>query len=298
MPTANVNGITLDYEERGRPGDPAVLLVMGLGSQRIAWPDELIDGLVRRQLRVVTFDNRDVGKSTIFDSAPASGSTIARALRGERFEPPYTLADMAADAVGLLDHLAIARAHIVGASMGGMIAQHIAVGWPDRVTSLVSVMSTTGSRTVGQATDAATKVLFTPPPSERAAYIEDAVRKRRVLGSRTLFDEDVIRIFAGMAYDRGLHPMGTTRQLLAIYADGDRTSRLASVAAPTLVIHGRHDPLIGVSGGEATAAAIAGARLMVMEEMGHDLPLPLIPELVEEIGDHIRAAETGQEQVA
>lgn len=298
MPTADINGITLDFEQRGEPGDPAVLLVMGLGSQRIAWPDDLLDGLVARGLRVITFDNRDVGRSTIFDHAPASGSAIAAALRGEPFEAPYTLRDMAADAVGLLDHLGHNGVHLVGVSMGGMIAQHIAFGWPERVLSLVSVMSTTGGRTVGQATPEGTQVLFTPPPAERDAYVEDTVRKRRVLGSRTLFDEDTVRILAGESYDRGLHPAGTTRQLLAIYADRDRTQRLAGVEAPTLVIHGRHDPLIGLSGGEATAAAIEGARLLVLDEMGHDLPLPLVDTLVEAVAKHVNAAEGGVEQVA
>ncbi len=298
MPTADVNGITLDFDPHGRRGDPAVLLVMGLGSQRIAWPDELVDDLVGRGLHVVTFDNRDVGGSTIFDDHPVSGATIARAARGEPFDPPYALRDMAEDALGLLDHLAIERAHVVGVSMGGMIAQHLAFGWPQRVASLTSVMSTTGSRSVGQATPEATAVLFSPPPSERAAYIEDTVRKRRVLGSRTLFDPDTVRIVAGKAYDRGLHPAGTARQLLAIYADGDRTSRLAGVVAPTLVVHGRWDPLIGLSGGQATAAAIAGARLVVLDEMGHDLPLPLVDTLADMVAEHIRGAEEGVEQVA
>lgn len=298
MPTADVNGITLDFSERGKRGDPPVLMVMGLGSQRIAWPDQLLDGLVERRLHVITFDNRDVGRSTAFDDLPGSGSMIGRMMRGERFDPPYTLADMAADAVGLLDHLGIARAHVVGASMGGMIAQHLAFGCPDRVASLVSVMSTTGERTVGQATAEASEVLFTPPPLQRAAYVEDVVRKRRVLGSRTLFDEDTTRLLAGRAFDRGLHPAGTTRQLLAIYADGDRTERLSRITAPTLVIHGRHDPLIGVSGGEATAAAIPGARLLVIDQMGHDLPLPLMQTVVDAVADHVHAACGGVEQVA
>lgn len=298
MPTADIGSVTLDFEERGDPADPAVLLVMGLGAQRVAWPDALLDGLVARGLRVITFDNRDVGRSTILADAPGGGSLIARAMRGEPFEAPYTLPEMAGDAVGLLDHLSIHGAHVVGVSMGAMVAQHIAFGFPERVLSLVSIMSTTGEGSVGQATPEALDALFSPPPSQRAAYIEDSVAKRRILGRRTLFDEDAMRILCGMVFDRGLHPAGTARQLLAIFADGDRTERLAQITAPTLVIHGRHDPLIAVSGGEATAKAIPGARLLVLEEMGHDLPGPLVDTLVEAIGDHIAASDEGVEQVA
>ena len=293
MPTARCNGITLDYETRGERADPALLLVMGLGSQRITWPDELLDALVARGFFVVTFDNRDVGRSTIFDQFPVGGSDVVSAVTGQPFEAPYSLSDMAADAIGLLDHLGIERAHVVGASMGGMIAQHLAIDWPERVLSLTSVMSSTGNRNVGQATEEATAVLFTPAPPGREAYIADFVRRRRLLGSRTLFDADRAAELAGRLHDRGLHPAGTVRQLLAIYADGDRTTRLAGVPAPTLVIHGRDDPLIGRSGGEATAAAIEGARLLVLDEMGHDLPLPLLETLVTAITEHAGASGAG-----
>ena len=293
MPTAATNGIILDYEVLGDPANPPLLMIMGLGSQRITWPPELLDGLAARGFFVVTFDNRDAGRSTIFDSVPASGSSIAAAFNGQPFEAPYTLADMAADTVGLLDHLGIERAHVVGASMGGMIAQHLAFSWPDRVATLTSIMSTTGDRDVGEATAEATAVLFRQPPAQRDAFLDDFVARRRTLGSPTLFSAMRARVLAGRTYDRGLHPAGTARQLLAIYADGDRTSRLGHITAPTLVIHGRVDPLISCSGGEATAEAIPGATLLVFEDMGHDLPLPLLPRIVDAIADHADNAEAG-----
>lgn len=286
MPTAACNGITIDYEVRGDAGQPVILAIMGLGSQRVLWPPELLDGLAGRGFQVVTFDNRDAGRSTIFSDAPVSGSAIAAAISGMPFDPPYTLNDMAADAVGLLDHLRVDAAHVVGASMGGMIAQHLAFSWPHRVKTLTSIMSTTGKKAVGVATAEASAVLFSQPPTQRERYIDDFVARRRVLGSPSLFDEGRARAVAAVVFDRGLQPAGTARQLLAIYADRDRTSRLAGITAPTLVIHGRQDPLITLSGGEATAAAIDGAKLVVFDEMGHDLPLPLIPPLVDAIADH------------
>ena len=297
MPTAGCNGITVDYELRGNLSDPTLLMIMGLGSQRIMWPDELLDGLVAEGFSVLTFDNRDAGHSTIFDQFPARGATIMAALTGQPFEAPYSVGDMAADAAGLLGHLGIEQAHVVGASMGGMIAQHLAFGWPDRVATLTSIMSTTGSPEVGQATEAASAVLFTPPPTERAAYVEDFVRRRRLLGSTTLFNAERTAELAGRVHDRGLQPSGTARQLLAIYADRDRTQRLARITAPTLIIHGRDDPLIGMSGGEATAAAIAGAALLIIDDMGHDLPLPLVPTIIDAIAGHAAGNDVG-EQVA
>lgn len=298
MPTASVNDITLDYEQWGSADDPPVLLVMGLGSQRILWPPELIDGLVQRDLRVVAFDNRDVGRSTFLSHLPASGGDIARALNREPFDAPYALADMAADAVGLLDHLDIEQAHVVGASMGGMIGQHLAFGFPERVATLTSIMSTTGSAEVGNATAEASVALFTPPPTTRDAYIRDFVARRGALGSPGLFDAERARHVAAAVYDRGVDSAGTVRQLLAIYADRDRTDRLAQITAPTLVIHGNADPLVDVSGGRATAAAIPRAELLILDGMGHDLPLPLLPHLIDAITDHIRSAEEEAEQVA
>lgn len=179
-----------------------------------------------------------------------------------------------------------------------MIAQHLAFGLPERVASLTSIMSTTGSSDVGNATPEASAVLFTPPPTTRGAYIEDFVARRGALGSPGLFDANRARDVAAAVYDRGIDPAGTARQLLAIYADRDRTSRLREITAPTLVIHGNADPLIDVSGGRATAAAIPGAELLILDGMGHDFPLPLVPHLVDAIAEHIAAAEDDAEQVA
>lgn len=291
MPTADVNGLTLDYETRGRQGDPTILLVMGLTAQRIVWPPELVDALVAEGLRVVTFDNRDVGRSTRLDDHPVPPQAIGAAYQGQDVDAPYGLADMAADAIALLDHLGVERAHVVGASMGGMIAQHVAFSRPERVASLTSIMSTTGRRDVGQSTQDALAVLLTPPPQEREPYIEAAVERARVFSSPMLFDPDRVRALAARVHDRGLAPYGAARQLLAILTDRDRTDRLTGITAPTLVIHGAADTLIDVSGGRATAEAIPGARLVVYEEMGHDLPLPLLPQITKEIVTHVRAAE-------
>jgi pimeloyl-ACP methyl ester carboxylesterase len=292
VPTADVNGLTLDYATRGREGDPVILLVMGLTAQRIAWPPELVDALVAEGFRVVTFDNRDVGRSTRLDDHPVPPQAIGAAYQGEDVDAPYGLADMAADAIALLDHLGIERVHVVGASMGGMIAQHLAFSHPGRVVSLTSIMSTTGRGDVGQATQDALAVLLTPPPQERELYIEAAVERARVISSPTLFDPERIRALAARVHERGLAPFGAARQLLAILTDRDRTERLARITAPTLVIHGAADALIDVSGGRATAEAIPDARLVVYEEMGHDLPLPLLSQITKEILTHVRAAES------
>lgn len=287
MPTADVDGITLDYEVIGEPGAPVVVLIAGLGSQRIRWPGALLDGLVERRLRVVTFDNRDVGRSTILDQHSVTGSLVAAAVRGEEVPAPYTLADMAGDTVGLLDYLGVDRAHLVGMSMGGMIAQRVALAYPDRVASLVSVMSRPGSRENGQGTPEATAVLFRAPPGERGSFIDDYVRRARIIGTRSMLDEGGVRELAGRVFDRGVHPEGTGRQILAIHADGDRTDQLADVTAPTLVIHGSADPLIDVSGGKATAAAIPDAQFVVIDEMAHDLPAPLVPRIVDLVANHV-----------
>jgi pimeloyl-ACP methyl ester carboxylesterase len=287
MPTAAVDGITLDYEERGDTSGATVLLIAGLGSQRIRWPVQLLEGLADRGLRVVTFDNRDAGRSTILDQHPVTGSRVAAAVQGEDVEAPYTLADMAADTVGLLDHLGVDRAHLVGMSMGGMIAQHVAFTFGERVASLTSMMSSTGSRDVGQGTPEATAVLFRAPPGEREAFIADSLRRARVIGTRSMLDEERVRDLAGRTFDRGVHPEGTGRQILALYGDGDRTQRLGGITAPTLVIHGGGDPLIDVSGGRATAAAIPDAELVIIDELAHDLPAPLLPFLVDLIAGHV-----------
>ena len=272
-----VDGVRLDTHLEGPEDGEVVLLVSGLGSQRIGWPAALPASLHAAGLRTLTVDNRDVGRSTKLDDAPGDG-------------PPYLLADMAADHAGVLAHLGIERAHLVGVSMGGMIAQQLAISDPRRVRSLTSIMSTTGARDAGRPTDEAMAVLTRPAPLERAAYVEHTVASARVIGSPGLVDEAAVRERAAAAFDRGIHPPGVLRQLQAIMASGDRTGDLARLDVPTLVLHGSADPLVTPSGGQATAAAIPGARLHVLEGMGHDLPRAFLPELVGAIVAHTRDA--------
>ncbi len=268
---ARVGEVELAYETIGDPADPAVLLIMGLGAQLIYWPERLCELLAGAGYHVIRFDNRDCGRSTKLDGLGIPD--IGRLLGGDAVEVPYGLEDMAADSVGVLDELGIERAHLVGASLGGMIAQRVAIDSADRVLSLASIMSTTGDRAVGRASPAARAVLMARPASERAEYVAGFVDARRAIGSQgELFDEEAIRELAGRAYDRGFFPGGTARQLAAVLAAADRTPQLAGVRAPTVVIHGIDDPLIGVSGGRATAAAIPGCELVEIEGMGHDLP--------------------------
>ncbi|MBA3655344.1 MAG: alpha/beta hydrolase, partial [Actinobacteria bacterium] len=255
MPIVQANGIDICYEESGSADDPALLLVNGFTSQLISWTPGFVDQLVDAGFRVVCFDNRDVGLTTKSSGEP----------------PQYSLADMAADGIALLTSLGIARAHIVGASMGGMIVQRMTIDHPDRVRSLTSIMSTTGDARVGKPDPDAITALLSPPPTEREAYLDhSATLWRRISGP--LYDEDRARQRAATSYDRCFNPAGAAYQMAAIMADGDRTQALAGVRCPTLVIHGRVDPLVRLSGGEATAAAVPGAELLVLDDMGHDLP--------------------------
>jgi pimeloyl-ACP methyl ester carboxylesterase len=273
MPTAAVNGIELFYDVTGDDDGAPLLLIMGLGAQMIAWDDDFCAALADRGFKVVRYDNRDVGLSTKLDGeASANAEMLAAALGGGAIDAPYLLSDMAADAVGLLDHLGIDAAHVVGASMGGMIAQTVAIEHPERVLSLTSIMSTTGDPSVGAPTGEAMTALLTPRPTDREAAIEGGVEATRIIGSPEHFDEERARARAAAAYDRCFNPAGFGRQLLAVVASGDRTERLRSIDVPTLVIHGDKDPLVTPTGGEATAAAVPGAELLVLEGMGHDLP--------------------------
>ncbi len=287
MPRAKANGIELEYETFGDPADPPVLLVMGLGAQLTSWDVELCRMLADRGRYVIRFDNRDVGLSTKLEGARVDVlATVASAFGGQHVDAPYTLSDMAADAVGLLDMLGLAAAHVVGASMGGMIVQTLAIEHPDRVLTMTSIMSTTGNRAVGGAQPEAMEVLLNRPPADREGAIEASVVASRIIGSPTLFDEARARRRASEAYDRCFYPEGTGRQLVAIMASGSRDDRLPGVTAPTLVIHGKVDPLVGVSGGERTAELVPGAELLVFDEMGHDLPQPLWPAIVDAIVRH------------
>ncbi|MEA2453857.1 MAG: hypothetical protein QOI45_119 [Thermoleophilaceae bacterium] len=281
--TARANGIEIVYETIGDPSNPPLLLVMGLGMQLIHWDRELCEQLAERGLHVIRFDNRDSGRSTKID-APVPD--VRRALIGLRLEAPYRLEDMADDAFGLLDHLGIETAHVVGASMGGMIAQTMAIKRPERVRSLTSIMSTTGERRAGRPKLRVLSVLMRRAPEEKQAYIEHFVRVFRMIGSKGFpFDDDRARELAAATYERGHFAAGTGRQLGAIIASGDRTAQLRSVTVPTTVIHGRDDPLVPFRGGRATAAAIPDARLIAIPGMGHDLPREVWPQVVEAIAE-------------
>jgi len=289
--TAAANGLELVYQEMGDPGGEAVVLIMGLATQMIAWDEEFCSMLADRGYRVVRFDNRDIGRSTLIDSAGIPSRIDM--LSGRRATAAYLLRDMARDTIGLMDHLGVGGAHVVGASMGGMIAQKIAIEFPERTRSLVSIMSTTSSRWTGLPSFKAFGVLLGTPPMSREAVVERAVKTFRVIGSPGFpFEEERIRELAGVSYDRGHSSAGIARQLHAIMAAGDRTRALHRLAVPTTVIHGSRDPLVRPSGGRATAKAIPGGRLRVIEGMGHDLPRQIWPDVVEEIAANAaRAAE-------
>ena len=279
---APANGLEIVYQEFGDRSHPTMLLVMGLGSQLIHWPEEFCELLASRGFHVVRFDNRDIGLSTKLEDAPVPDLMALAA--GDASSATYTLEDMADDAVGLLDHLEIEAAHVTGASMGGMIAQTLAIRHPRRVLSICSIMSTTGDRNVGQARAEALSVLMTPVPEDRDGYIQFHVNAFKTIGSPGFpFDEEFLRWRGGATFDRSVYRDGFKRQLAAIIASGNRTTALGQVSAPTLIIHGSDDPLITVSGGEATARAIPGAKLLVIPGMGHDLPRGAWPEIVDAI---------------
>lgn len=282
--TAPANGIEIAYETHGDPGDEPLLLVMGLGAQLIAWPVELCDALVDRGFFVVRYDNRDVGLSTkIADRGGDFMASFLKASQGEPIEGAYKLSDMAADGMALLDHLGIESAHVVGASMGGMIAQTMAIEHPERVRTLTSIMSTTGEPEVGQPTAEAMALLLRPAPTSREAAIAASVAASKVVGGPDHFDERAARQRAADAYDRCFNPAGTARQLLAIMSSGSRAEGLARLAVPTLVLHGDVDPLVTPSGGQRTAELVPGAELVLLEGMGHDLPPAMIGPIVEAI---------------
>jgi len=285
MPAAPTNGIHLFYEDQGDPHGEPLLLIMGFTAQLTAWPAAFLDDLVQRGFRVIRADNRDCGLSTYLHGVPVNPFEV------DPTKVPYLLADMAADLVGILDHLGIERAHLVGASMGGMIAQIFALDHPDRVLSLCSLMSTTGAPDVGQPTAEALMVLLAPPPPDRAAAIERGVQVTAVIGSRTHpGDPDEVRRGIAEGYDRAHYPEGAARQLAAMLASGDRTERLRRLDVPTVVIHGLQDSLIQPDGGRATAAAIPGSELIELADMGHDLPAHLLPLIADAIEKNARGA--------
>jgi pimeloyl-ACP methyl ester carboxylesterase len=287
-------GVDIAFERFGDQQGSPVLLIMGLGTQMLGWPDGFCAALADRGMQVIRFDNRDIGLSTHMTDAPAPD--VGAALTGDPSSASYKLSDMARDTAGLLDSLELPSAHVVGASMGGMIAQTLVIEHPDRVRSLTSIMSTTGDPSVGRPTESAMAALLSPPAASREEAIERTLAIVRVIGSPGFaLDETEIRRRTGLAYDRSNDPVGVARQLVAIAASGDRTAALSRVSIPTLVVHGADDPLVDVSGGRATARAIAGAELAVFDGMGHDLPRGLWAEIARRIGELVERVDAARQ---
>ena len=286
-----VGDIEICFETFGDPADPAVLLVMGLGTQMLGWHEDFCTDLASHGFYVIRYDNRDIGRSTILSSAPVP--SLGQIIRRDKRAASYTLAEMAADGVGLLDHLEIERAHLVGVSMGGMIAQTIAARRPERVLSLTSIMSSTGSRWRGQPALKTFRPFLRPVSTDRATYIAQTAALFDIIGSPGFERDDDLRDLLGRMYDRGHDAGSVARQLAAILASGDRTAELRRITAPTLVIHGTHDRLVNKSGGRATARAIPGARLLMIEGMGHDLPRGAWPRLIDAIVENTGRASAG-----
>jgi len=290
---ANANGIDICYEIFGDPSAEPLVLIMGLAGQMVQWDDGFCEQLAARGFRVIRFDNRDIGKSSRLSGA---GRLTWWEMLKMRFlnippEAPYTLRDMAEDTIALMDVLGIRSAHIVGASMGGMIAQEIAIDFPDRVRSLISIMSTTGDPDLPQPSDEAVALLTEPQPKSREKFIARFERNSKVLRAGSFpRDEALDRFRAERVFDRGLNPPGVGRQIRAVLASGSRKDRLAKVRAPTLVIHGTADPLVDPKAGEETAASIPGAKLMIVQGMGHAIPIPMWPQIIDAIDKHAHEA--------
>lgn len=284
MAIARANGIEIDYEIRGE-GEP-LLLIMGLGLQQTDWPPSLLEGLVARGFQVITFDNRDIGLSTEVDApVPTKGQLLKSATLRRPLEVTYTVDDMAADTAGMLDAVGLSTVHVVGLSMGGMIAQSLAINHAERVASLTSIMSTTGDRRVGRPTAKVMSQLVRRPEPTRETALDLAVEAMASIGGPH-FDRDEYRRIASISIARSFRPGGTARQMAAVLASGDRTPGLRRLDVPGLVVHGIVDPLIRPSGGIATAAAIPGARLLMFNDMGHDLPRDRMDELADAIASN------------
>ena len=293
MPSIQSNGLTLEYEIIGAADAPPLLLIMGLGMQMIAWPDPFYARLADRGFRVIRFDNRDIGLSTKLDHlrTPNVPFEFIKYMMHLPLKAPYFINDMAADTAGLLDALKIERAHIVGASMGGMIAQNLAANFPNKVISLTSIMSTTGRRSLPGPTRKARGVILTPPAKQGdiAGAVARMKKVFRTIGSPGFpEDEIILNDFCERHVHRSNHPPGIARQLMAVVASGDRTAAVRRITAPTLVIHGKDDPLVPVACGIETAREIPNAKLSVITGMGHDLPVGLHERLVDEISAHCR----------
>ena len=290
---AHANGIDICYEIFGDPTAEPLLLIMGLGAQMIHWDDEFCRQLATRGFRVIRFDNRDIGKSSKMTGGKRLSPVELLKLRFLKIPvaAPYKLIDMARDTVGLMDVLGITSAHLVGASMGGMIAQEVAISFPQRVRSLTSIMSTTGDPKVPPPSREAAAMLMAPPPTSREEYFERFAKTWKVLRVGSFPEDEALDpARAARTYERGLNPAGVGRQLRAILASGSRKERLRAVTAPTLVIHGTVDPLVRPEGGKDTAASIPGAKLLMIEGMGHALPIPMWPQIIGAIADHAQGA--------
>ncbi|MBV1893374.1 MAG: alpha/beta hydrolase [Ilumatobacteraceae bacterium] len=285
--------IEVEYLTTGNRNHPALLIANGFTSQLIAWEAAFIELLVAQGLFVIQYDNRDVGLSSKLDGQNVNPMKVLSAqLAGDPIpDVPYTLSDMAADGIGLLDHLSIDRAHITGNSMGGMIVQTMAIEHPARVASVTSIMSSTGDPRVGKPTKEAREALLATPPAGRKEYVAASI-KAEVWASKRYCDHDAIRALAAASYDRCFYPTGSLRQLAAIYASGDRAEGLRNLDIPFLVIHGRDDTLITPGGGEQTAELVPGSQYLLLSDMGHDMPRELWPVLAEAIGGHIRSSRS------
>jgi pimeloyl-ACP methyl ester carboxylesterase len=292
MPRARGNGVELEFETVGDRGGRPLLLVQGLGAQLTSIEDGFCRELAARGFLVIRYDNRDAGRSTWFDEA--GPVNLAAIWGGDHSTLAYTLEDMADDAVAVLDAVGVESAHVAGISLGGMIAQLLATRYPARVRSLASIMSTTGDRAVGRPTGEAASVLVSRMPEDRDAYVEQAVANARAVSAGTAFpfDAEGVRRAAARNFDRAYHPKGVGRQFAAILAAGDRTPALRQIRVPTLVVHGEADQIVGVSGGEATAAAIPGARLLRVPGLGHELPPGFWPTLADALVDNADRADT------
>ena len=292
---ARANGIDLCYEIFGDPAAEPLILIMGLAAQMIQWDDDFCRQLAARGFRVIRFDNRDIGKSTRLSGGKPLTALELIKLRLLRIpvKAPYRLSDMAEDTVGLMDALGITSAHLVGASMGGMIAQEIAISFPQRVRSLTSIMSTTGNPKLPGPTREAMAVLMAPPPKSKEEYIVRFGKTWKVLRAGSFPDDEALDpARAERNFARGLNPPGVSRQMRAILASGSRKPRLGNVKTPTLVIHGTVDPLVPPAGGKDTAASIPGAKLVMIERMGHALPIQMWPQIIDAIDRHAHAAST------
>ncbi|MCX7359838.1 MAG: alpha/beta fold hydrolase [Alphaproteobacteria bacterium] len=287
MANAKINGISIEYEVHGPADGEPLLMIMGLGSQMTRWPPAFYEKLIAKGFRVVRFDNRDVGLSQKFSGVPTIESVVAALMQGQKPDIPYTLDDMAADAVGVLDHLGIQRAHVCGASMGGMIGQLVTADYPERVLSFTAIFTTTGNPALPPSKPEAMAVLTTRAPDPKKdieAYLDQAIINSRTIGSPGyLFDEKIMRERLRSDVLRCYEPAGVARQLAAVLANGDRRPKLGKITAPTVVLHGDSDPLVPVEGGRDLAANVPGAELRIIPGMGHDLPVQLYDTIVDAI---------------